>query len=318
MEASKLSTGETAAPVLDESRIWRARDGNIPLLDHPALIYSAHKWERPPMINIDMTMRRLQNGEIGPPDLTLTRILLSWRCLTERQLRYLARHYFAKGHEIASRLRLLQKVGWFDGFYIETPEGKREYIWMLGLAAFQYYDLIEGIEGLQDPISLMRYKDNPIAMSAVNEFRLQLEERGRLPAASYAPVWRKGDEPRPYMVMKVQSEQGPLTLYVERLSQKGKPLSFMRKKIEMYEAMLAQNDGKLPSEDGGAAMVVWSVGSLQAIEEIVGSMDYIPESFFQAFLVDECLENFPHAFFLAQKGRRVGEVNLQPLQMDLL
>lgn len=319
MGTSNVNQGATASHYApDEFQMWKGRDGVVPLLDHPALKYTAHRWERPPMFNLEKTIQCLQTGQIGPPDLMLTQLLLSWRCLTEKQIRYLARNSFNKGHEIGTRLRVLQKIGWFDGFVIDTPDGRRENMWMTGLAAHQYFELVEQVQGLQDPISMLQFKDYAVSLGAVNEFRLLLEERGHAPEVSYAPVWRKGDKPRPYSRFVVTTEQGPLTLYVERLSQKGKPISFMRKKLEMYEEMTKENGGALPNQGQGASMVVWSVGSIQSIQEIVGSMDYIPDSFFQAFLCDECLSEFPQAFFLATKGEKMGEVMTQPLQMDLL
>lgn len=319
MDRSEAILGASAIPnPMDERQFWCGKNGVVPLLDHPAITYTAHKWDRPPNFNLELTIQRLNTGMIGPEDLVLTQHFLSMRCLTEKQIRQRARLSFRRGHEVGTRLRLLQKIGWFDGFVIDSPDGRREYMWMNGLAAHQYYDLIEQVGGLQDPIAMLQFKDYAVSLAAINEFRLILEERGHDLDVAYAPVWRKGDQPRPFSRFVLETERGTLTMYVERLFQKGKPLSFMRKKIEMYEAMLAENDGKLISFNGGAGMVIWSVGSLQAVQEIVASMDHIPETFFQAFLVDECLDDFPNAFFLAKKGKKLGEVLIQPLQMDLL
>jgi hypothetical protein len=314
---SEKYKGANLSLEVDLSRIWKARDGSIPLLDNPTLVYSAYKWDKPPIININLTTQRMKMGQIGQPDVSLSKLLIDWQCVTENQIRRLATPFFEKGHHAASRLRLLLKIGWFDGFSMSSTEGKKEHVWVNGISSHQYYTFVEGYENIQDPIQLLQATDYTLSICAINEFRLLLEERGNPVEVDYAPVGRKEDPTRPLAQFVVETNKGPLTIYMERLVQKGKPLSNLRKKIYMYEKMIELNGGKLPTTKKGAAMVVWSVGTIQAIEEIVGSADYFPETFFHVFLVDECLPAFPDAFIMAKKGQRVGEVNLSPVNMDL-
>jgi hypothetical protein len=262
-------------------------------------------------------MKRVAGGMIGEPDMALTNVLLDWRCVTERQIRRLTNHAFAKEHQAGTRLRTLQKIDWFDGLWYQKTGKEREHVWFLGSAAFHYYSIVHRMQ-LLDPLRMLQFKDYMLSLCAINELRLILEERGRYTEVEYAPTWVKGETIRPFSRFCVESSRGPLTLYVERVTQKGRPLSLMQKKIALYEQMAADNDGKLPAVKPGPVMVVWSVGSIQAIRELVGSIDYIPDHFVQAFLPDECLSDFPFSFYLAQKGSKVGDVQLQQMNMDIL
>lgn len=294
------------------------KGGTIPLLDDPTLTFSAHQWDKPSVLNLETTIHRLNAGQIGRPDMALSDLMSEWRCVTERQLRRLSSSVFKKGHQAGTRLRLLQKIGWFDGFMIQTMDGVKENVWMNGISASQYYQLVLGIENMQDPMQLLQFKDYALSICAINELRLILEERGKIPVVNYSPMWRRPEPQKPFCTMLVDTDQGALTIYAERITQRVKPMSVMRKKLEMYEELCAANGGKLPGLKKGASLVVWSVGSIQAIEEIVGSLDYFPDTFMSVFLVDECLDTFPQSFFLAQKGKGMGTVNLQPFTMDLL
>jgi len=213
---------------------------------------------------------------------------------------------------------MLQKIGWFDGFWIQNSDGIKENVWMHGLSAYQYYQLIMGVENMQDPMQLLQFKDYTLSLCAINELRLILEERGKVPLVKYSTMWRWSEPQRPFCTMVVDTDKGALTMYVERITQRVKPVTVMRKKLEMYEEMSNANGGRLPGLKKGASIVVWSVGSIQAIIEIVGSLDFMPDNFTQVFLVDECLETFPQSFFLAQKGKGMGTAELQPFTMDLL
>jgi hypothetical protein len=303
---------------VDSSGIWKSRNGIIPILDDPTLTLSAHQWDKPPVINLEMTMHRVNIGQIGRPDKTLSDLLSEWRCVTEKQIRRLSSSVFNKGHKAGSRLRMLQKIGWFDGFWVQNSQGVRENIWMQGFAAHQYYERVLGVNHLQDPLQLLQNKDYALSLCAINELRMILEERGKVPDVTYAPMWIRPEKQLPFCTMVVDTDKGALTIYVDRITQRVKPVQVMRKKIQMYEEMCNENGGKLPGLKKGAAIIVWSVGSIQSIVEIVGSIDYLPEHMFQVFLVDECIETFPQSFFLAKKGKGMGTVDLQPFTMDLL
>ncbi len=315
---SKGQEGTLLSPESFEiSGLWRTREGTLPFLDDPTVSYTAHTWDKPPIFNLNLTMHRVQSQQITKSDMGLSRLLIDWKCLTEKQIRQLGRTYYDKGHLVGSRLRLLQKTGWFDGFVMQSLDGQREHIWLNGIAAFQYFSFVEGLENLDETTAMIAMKGFVVSICAINEFRLRLEERGKPAEATYSPIWRKSGPVLPLSRLVVDTNRGPLTLYVERLLQAGKPLSYLYKKIAMYEAMVEKNGGTLPAERGGAAMVVWSVGSIQAIEELVASIDHFPDHFLMTFLVDEHMDSFPNAFFLAKKGRNVGDVEIRPLNMDL-
>ncbi|CAG7651207.1 hypothetical protein PAECIP111802_04905 [Paenibacillus allorhizosphaerae] len=316
--ASEITSGAAFSSALEYSDLWRARDGNIPPLDDPTLQFSAQRSEKPSVLHLQTIVNRVSAGQIGPPDLILTKFFQEWICLTERQIRRLAANSFDKAHHIGTRLRILQKLDWFDGYWF-SRQGvlEKEHVWMLGQGAFIFYTMMHGMH-LLEPWQLHKYKSYSLSICAINELRMILEERGKYAEVVYAPNWSKGDPIRPFSQFFIQSEKGPLTMYVERLAQKSNPLRLMQKKQEMYEKMVADNAGKLPMVQPGAAMVVWSVGSLEAIEALVGSIDYMSDAFVQIFLPDECLDEFPRSFFVAKKGKREGEVELQRLNMDIL
>lgn len=298
--------------------VWRTKSGQIPLFDHPTLISNMFHYEGRNTNRFEDTLRLINIGFIDEGAIFLSSLIMHFRCMSERQVRHLARDRFSKQNEIASRLRSLRKIGWFESLVIEDPEtGAKETLWWLGLTAVQYFQFQGHGADLQDPWLLINNNKLVIAVCAVNQMRAWFEDRDLIEKASYCPQWPKGEKPRPFATFVVRTVHGPLTLYVERLTQAGKPVHYMQTKIAMYEDMIRES-GELIREQGGSAMVVWSVGSFHAIEEIVGSIDHLPDSLLQAFVCDESMEDFPNAaFFFAQKIGRRGEVRLKPLQMDL-
>jgi len=303
--------------IRDTSSIWRAKDGTIPVLDDPTLVLTAHYWERPPILDLNVTLRRMQRGEIGSPDLHLSELLMDWYCLTEKQIRKLSLSVFDKEHKTATRLRMLQKIGWFDGFWIER-EGYKENVWIQGIASQQYFSFVAGVNVESNPMDMLNHRQYSLSICAINDFRIIIEDRGNVPKlVKYAPLWKKNCVFNPFCQMVVSTKKGSLTLYIERIIQSWHPLSIMRNKLAMYEKMTADNQGQLPPLEKGAALIVWSVGSIEAIKALVSSIDYLPD-LPMVFLVDELLQDFPHSFFIAKKGRTLGEVDLQAFSMDLL
>jgi hypothetical protein len=309
------NTGDSVQKVIDPSTLWKTKDGILPLFDDPTITQSAHRWTEPPRFDLNMTRRRISYGEIGSDDLALGNLLISWRCVTERQLRILAEPLYGVGHKVGKRIRVLQKIGWTDGFVIDASTGHREHIWMYGIPAYQFYQICMGAE-IEDPFTMLTIRGYALSICAINEFRFMLEQRGHVPEIHYSPVWRKGDPTRPFCQVDITVKSNPLTIYIERIMQKNEPLRRMRVKLDMYDQMFLKNNALL-GPDGRPAMVVWSVGSIEAIESLVGSIDYWPDSFLQVFLVDEFMDSFPNSFYLAKKGRKLGEVILEKINMDL-
>jgi hypothetical protein len=161
-----MGSAEPAA--LEASMLWKAQDGTIPPLDDPTLQLSAQQWERPPLINFNLILKRVASGMIGEPDMALTNILLDWRCVTERQIRRLTSHAFAKEHQAGTRLRTLQKMDWFDGLWYQQSSKEREHIWFLGSAAFHYYSIVHSMK-LLDPLRMLQFKDYMLSLCAINE-----------------------------------------------------------------------------------------------------------------------------------------------------
>ncbi len=307
-------------PELIPVRIWKAQDGSVPIFDDPTLSFTILPWHSRPEANLEVTIFRVETGQISEVDLEVAVTLAKMQVLTEKQLRLLYSDKYGKGHKLATRLRDLQKMGWFDGWYMESEYNKREYVWSIGIAAKNYLGFVMGMNNLPNPIALTRNIPHYLTICAVNELRIQLQLQNIIFNGDFVlyPHLAPNAE-NPLAVVKMNTPVGPIVMYVERLQQTKKPLRFMKYKLKRYKEWI-EKEGHLPSPfpTPNPPIMLWSCATEEGVKEIIGSLNHLPDEMFHLFLIDEYMDNIKQAFFIAIKGETIGEVELKKFHFDFL
>ncbi|RJG21340.1 hypothetical protein [Paenibacillus thiaminolyticus] len=301
--------------------VWRAKDGSVPIFDDPTLKFTMLRWQGRPDTNFEVTLFRVQTGQITKVDIEIAVALANAQALTEKQLRRMFRHRFRKDHELATRLRFLQKLAWFDGWHMESDFNSREYTWTIGVAAQNYLRFVMGMTNLINPFFNSRRCRFFLSVCAINEIKHQMMDLGVLQSEndfSFQPYLGPNVD-QPFAQVKMVTPFGPIVFYVERLDQTRKPIKFMSRRINMYLELVEKNENQLPNptKEQATSMLLWSCGSEEAIREIVGSLYYLPENIPQLFIVDE-EPDIRKAFRVVQKGEGEGEVMIRPFVWDFI
>ncbi|RUS44948.1 hypothetical protein [Cohnella sp. AR92] len=277
-------------------------------------------WQSRPDTNLELTVFRVETGQITESDVEVAITLAKMRVLTENQLRRLYQHQFPKAHKLGSRLRFLQQIGWFDGWHMESEYNAREYVWSIGVAARNYLGFVMGMHDLPNPIALAQNITHNLAVCAVNELRVQLLLKGIIHESDFVlyPHLAPNEE-NPLALVKMNTPAGAIVMYVERLQQTKKPLRFMKYKMKRYGDWIAR-EGTLPSPfpSDNQPIMLWSCGTEQAVIELVGSLNYLPDDMFHLFLIDEHMSDVKEAFRVAIKGDQPGDVILKKFVFDFL
>lgn len=307
------------SPDVQPVRIWKAVDGSVPLFDDPTLSIKMLPWHNRPETHLEVTVFRVETGQITPMDVDVAVTLAKMKVLTEKQLRFLYAERFGKAHRLASRLRFLQQIGWFEGWVVESEFNKREYVWSIGIGAKNYLGFVMGMRDLPNPISVAQNIAHYLSVCAVNELRIQMLQRQAISEDKFVlyPHLAPNAE-TPLALVGMNTPVGVIVLYIERLQQTRKPLRYMKMKLKRYKDLL--DNGRLPSPfpTEHPPIMVWSCGTEEAAKDIVGSLNELPSEMIHLFLIDEHMADFRHAFRIAEKGNQVGEVRLQPFVFDFL
>ncbi|SED12638.1 hypothetical protein [Paenibacillus sp. GP183] len=305
-------------PDVEPIRVWKSLDGSVPIFDDPTLRIKMLPWRSRPETNLEVTIFRVETGQITESDVEVAVTLAKMKVLTEKQIRVLYQDKFEKAHKLASRLRFLQQIGWFDGWYMESDYNGREYVWSIGIAARNYLGFVMGMKDLPNPISLAQNIPHYLTICAVNELRIQLLQKGIIKEEDFIlyPHLAPNEE-NPLALVKMNTPMGSVVMYVERLQQTKKPLRFMKYKLNQYADWIARV-GHLPSPFPSdiPPIMLWSCGTEQAVREIVGSLNRLPEEMIHLFLIDEHMHDAKQAFFIAEKGEEAGRVTLKQFVFD--
>lgn len=312
-----LSNRQQSAPL--PLAIWKARDGSVPFFDDPTFTIEMLKWNREPDTTYDAIYHRVLRGEISKEDIEIAITLARAKVLTEKQIRYLYRNAFPQAYKLATRLRFLQRIGWYEGWRIESQFNGREHVWSIGIAAKNYLGYGLGME-VPDPIRIAQTIRNCLPFCAINELRIRLVEKGVLQPDGfmwYPPLAPNYDSPM--ALIPIQTPLGKMVMYVERLQQDKKPSRFMERKIKQY-LLTVQEQGALfnPVPNSMDPILVWSCGTEESIREIVGVQKRFPTEFMQLFIVDEFMDNLRGAWRIAIRGDAPGDVKIKPFDMDFL
>jgi len=300
-------------------KVWRAKDGGVPLYDDPTLHVSMFRWERIPDTTFEVIHNRVLTGQISKADIDIAVTLANALVLTEKQVRHLYGKQFRQEWKLASRLRYLQQIGWFEGWRVESEFNQREYIWSIGIAAKNLIGYGMGMD-VPDPLKIAQNIKGHIPICAINEMRIQLIERKVLETKNFsfhpnlAP-----DYDSPLAIMEINTPMGKLVMYVERLHQSNQPKRFMEKKLRQYVKTVKEH-GSLynPFPESSNPILVWSCGTEEAIQHLVGSLQEFPTEIMQLFVVDEHLADIRKAWRMAVKGNKPGEVTIKKFDMDFL
>jgi hypothetical protein len=307
-------------PNVEPTRIWKAQDGSIPIFDDPTLQFKMLPWQSRPDTDLQVTIFRVETGQITENDVDVAVTLAKMKVLTERQLRTFYKDKFEKAHKLGSRLRFLQQVGWFDGWFMESEHNAREYVWSIGIAARNYLGFVMGMHDLPNPIALAQNIPHYLSVCAVNELRIQLLQKGIIQEDDFVlyPHLAPNEE-NPLALVKMNTPMGALVMYVERLQQTKKPLRFMKYKLKRYLDWIGRA-GQLPSPfpTDHSPIMLWSCATEQAVIEIVGSLNHLPEEMIHLFLIDEHMQDVKQAFRMAIKGEKPGEVEIKQFVFDFL
>ncbi|WP_240420375.1 hypothetical protein [Paenibacillus periandrae] len=302
------------------ARIWKSLDGGVPILDDPTLQFKMLPFRSRPETNLEVTVFRVETGQITESDLEVAVTLAHMKVLTENQLRRLYQNKFEKGHKLGSRLRFLQGIGWFDGWYMESEYNAREYVWSIGIAARNYLGFVMGMHDLPNPIALAQNISHYLSICAVNELRIQLLQRGIIAHEDFMLYPHiSPNEENPLALIRMNTPVGSIVMYIERLQQTKKPLRFMKYKLKRYLNWIAR-EGRLPSPypTDNPPIMLWSCGTEEAVSEIVGSLNHLPDEMIHLFLIDEHMADVKNAFRMAIKGEAPGEVQLKQFVFDFL
>ncbi len=299
--------------------LWTTKDGQVPFFDDPTFSIEMLKWNREPDTAYDSIHNRVLRGEIAKVDIDIAITLARAKILTEKQLRYLFRNVFPQSHKLATRLRYLQRIGWFEGWRLESEHNGREHVWSIGIAAKNYLGYGLGME-VPDPIRISQSIRNCLPFCAINELRIRLAEKKILSPDNF--VWYPElapDYEAPMALMAIKTPIGKMVMYVERLSQNKRPARFMARKMKQY-LKTYQEIGSLynPFQDSLSPIIVWSCGTEEAMREILSVQQVYPTEFMQLFVIDEYMDNLRHAWRIAIVGEAPGDVTIKPFDMDFL
>jgi len=307
-------------PNVDPLRIWKSIDGGVPIFDDPTLQFKMLPWQSRPKTDLQITVFRVETGQITENDVEVAVTLAKMKVLTENQLRRLYQGKYEKAHKLGSRLRFLQQVGWFDGWYMESEYNEREYVWSIGIAAKNYLGFVMGMNELPNPIAMAQQIPHYLSVCAINELRIQLLAKGIIQDEDFVlyPHLAPNEE-NPLALVKMNTPMGAIVMYVERLQQTKKPLRFMKYKLKRYLDWIAR-EGRLPSPypTDNPPIMLWSCGTEEAVKELVGSLNHLPDEMIHLFLIDEHMADVKQAFRMAIKGQQPGEVELKQFVFDFL
>ncbi|MEF2246417.1 hypothetical protein [Paenibacillus sp. IITD108] len=300
--------------------LWTTKDGQVPFFDDPTFNIEMLKWNREPDTAFDSVYRRVLRGEISKIDIDIAIVLARAKVLTEKQLRHLFRNIFPQSHKLATRLRFLQKIGWFEGWRLESQFNDREHLWSIGIAAKNYLGYGLGME-VPDPIRISQSIKNCLPFCAINDIRIMLVEKGVLkPDEFYWYPELAPDYESPMALMAMQTPIGKMVMYVERLSQNKLPARFMARKIKQYLKTFSENGGLYnPIPNSLPPVIVWSCGSEEAMRNILSVQKQFPSDITQFFLVDEFIKenDLRYAWRVATMNAS-GEATIRAFDMDFL
>ena len=301
--------------------IWKARDGSVPFFDDPTYSIEMLRWNMDLDTTFETIYHRVLSGQISQLDIDVAITLAKARVLTEKQLRYIYRNAYPQSHKLATRLRFLQKIGWFEGWRFESEFNGREHVWSIGIAAKNYLGYGLGMD-VPDPMRIAQSIRNCLPFCAINEIRIKMIEKGVLDPSEFtffpelAPNYDA-----PLALMPITTPIGKMVLYIERLSQNRRPARFMKIKLRQYMHTV-QEKGSLhnPVADSMNPVLVWSCGTEAAVVDIVGSLRQFPTEIMQLFLIDEYVDgdNIRGAWRVAIKGEKQGDVKIKKFDMDFL
>lgn len=281
---------------------WRALDGRVPQFDNPSMKITILPMNPRADVDIQSTLFRIQTGQISERDIEVARILGKHQVLTENQLRRLCAHLFEKSHELATRLRFLQKISWFDGFYIENEGYEREYVWTIGMASKNYLGFVVGAKDLPNPMHVLKHPDLYVSLCGVNEFIVQMKVKGIIDERQvrYQPPIMPKKE-KPLAMVYFESSVGLVTFYFERLMQGKSPLQHMKSRLRKYVDWHNEK-GELSSPiEGSRAVVIWSLGSLEGLDQLMESLEYLSTDFPQLFMIDELQSDVTQSFRFVER-----------------
>lgn len=307
------------SPDVPPVRIWKALDGSVPLFDDPTLTIKMLPWHNRPDSHLEVTVFRVETGQITQLDVEVAITLAKMMVLTEKQIRLLYAERYGKAHKLASRLRFLQQIGWFEGWTIESEYNKREYVWSIGFGAKNYLGFVMGMRDLPNPISIAQNIAHFLSVCAVNELRIQMLQRRIISEENFLlyPHLAPNAE-TPLAMAGMNTPVGMIVLYVERLRQNKKPLRYMKMKLKAYKDLIEKGRLVSPFPTEHPPILVWSSGTEEAVIDIVGSLSELPREMVHLFFIDEHMQDFRYAFRIAEKGSQVGDVLLKPFVFDFL
>lgn len=298
--------------------IWRDSKGVVPLLDDPTVKMEMFRWKRRPDLHLDVITQRVQTGQISQVDLDIAMTLVNARLLTEKQLRFLYSKTM-KGHKLGTRLRVLQQIGWLEGWKIHSDFHDTEYVWSVGIAAKNFLSVCLGITDVPNPMFLASSIKEQLFYPAVNEIRIQLFLKGLVEKEKFTfHPFLSNEIDSPHAAFQLITPLGKMDFIVERLTQGQNPLRFLKRKQSQYRKFMAKH-GELPKvfKDSTQSVIVWSVSTEEGIDRLVSSYPNYEQEFTQLFLVDEFLENLRHAWRIAIP-KEEHQAEIQKFDMDFI
>ncbi|EFV75046.1 MULTISPECIES: hypothetical protein [Cytobacillus] len=298
--------------------IWKTEQGLVPLLDDPTLQIEMFRWSRRPDLHLDIIQRRVQSGQISQLDLDIAITLASAKLLTERQLRFLYSRAM-KGHKLGTRLRVLQQIGWLEGWKLKSDFHDTEYVWSVGIAAKNFLSYCLGINEVPNPMHLASSIREQLFYPALNEIRIHLLSKKLIDKEKFKfHPFLSSDLESPHAAFQLDTPAGKMDFIVERITQGHNPLKFLKKKQSQYRKYATTN-GQLPKvfKDSVQSIVVWSISTEEGIEQLVSSYPNYEQEYMQLFIVDEHLDNFRYAWRAAHplEGHRA---EIQRFDMDFI
>lgn len=298
--------------------IWKTAQGTVPILDDPTLQIEMFRWSRRPDIHLDVIQHRVKTGQISQLDLDIAITLASARLLTERQLRSLYSNTI-KGHKLGTRLRVLQQNGWLEGWKIKSEFHETEYIWSVGIAAKNFLCYSMGMNDVLNPIHMASSIKTLLYYSALNEIRIQLLAKGLLQKDKFVfHPFLSNELESPHAAFQLDTPAGKIDFIIERINQGQNPLRFLKRKQSFYRKYVTEN-GSLPKvfKDTSRSVLVWSISTVEGIDQLVSSYPNYEQEFMQLFLVDEHIEDIRHAWRIARHLEE-HQSEIQKFDMDFI